>query len=232
MGAVGTDPPTQAYIEFKLDSDNWSSFSRRWNILASQIECDGNYHAPQGCLQYFAGNDGQGTVEAFNYNNPSSSYIGHLQGETPLSSELMRSDDLISGDYTVCVRRERGNCAIGWTPPKYSDDKYGLSISGSSTATTSRGSCRNSQPGSASTTCKNQYIRIPDATNAAHGGAPYTFVSPTPLTSCDRSVLSWFSFRQFCNCRFCGKKLCAGRGYCADTGDHSIIYCESQTVRF
>ena len=82
MGAVGTYPPTQAYIEIKLDSDNWSSFNRRWNILASQIECDGNYHAPQGCLQYFAGNDGQGTVEAFNYNNPSSSYIGHLQGET------------------------------------------------------------------------------------------------------------------------------------------------------
>ena len=84
MGAVGTDPPTQAYIELKLDSDNWSSFSRRWNILASQIECDGNYRAPQGCLQYFQGNDGQGTVEAFNYNNPSSSYIGHLQGETAL----------------------------------------------------------------------------------------------------------------------------------------------------
>ena len=170
MGAVGTDPSTQAYIEIKLDGDNWSSFSRRWNILASQIECDSNYHAPQGCLQYFAGNEGQGTVEAFNYNNPSSNYIGHLQG-----------------DYTVCVRRERGSCAIGWTPPKYSDDKYGLSISGSSTATTSRGSCRNSQPGSASTTCKNQFIRIPDATNTADGGAPYTFVSPTPLTSCDRS---------------------------------------------
>ena len=87
MGAVGTDPSTKAYIEIKLDGDNWSSFNRRWNILASQIECNDNYHAPQGCLQYFAGNDGQGTVEAFNYNNPSSSYIGHLQGETepPLS---------------------------------------------------------------------------------------------------------------------------------------------------
>ena len=96
---------------------------------------------------------------------------------------------MTAGDYTVCVRRERGSCAIGWTPPKYSDDKYGLSISGSSSATTSRGSCRNSQPGSASTTCKNQFIRIPDATNTADGGAPYTFVSPTPLTSCDRSGL-------------------------------------------
>ena len=81
MGAVGTWPPTQAYIQIKMDSDNWSSYNRRWNILASQLECDSNYHAPQGCLQYFRGNEGQGTVEAFNYNQPSSNYIGHLSGE-------------------------------------------------------------------------------------------------------------------------------------------------------
>ena len=194
MGAVGTWPTSQAYIKLKMDGDNWSGYNRRWNILASQIECDSNYHAPQGCLQYFSGNDGQGTVEAFNYNQPTADYIGHL-----------------SGDYTVCVRRERGSCSIGWTPPKYSEDKYGLSISGSKTATTSRGSCSNPSPGTASTTCRNQYIRIHGASNSLDGGAPYTFVSTAPATSCDR---------------FCGKKLCAGRGYCEATGDHSIIYCE------
>ena len=31
----------------------------------------------------------------------------------------------LAGDYTVCVRRERNKCVIGWTPPKYSLDKYG-----------------------------------------------------------------------------------------------------------
>ena len=82
MGALGTSPSSQAYIKIKLDSDNWSSYKRRWNILASQIECDSNYHAPQGCLQYFYGNGGQGTVEAFNYNQPSSGYIGHLSGQS------------------------------------------------------------------------------------------------------------------------------------------------------
>ena len=91
-----------------------------------------------------------------------------------------------AGDYTVCVRRELGNCAIGWTPPKYSDDKYGLSISGAAISTTSRGSCMNPSPGSASTTCRNQYIRIPGATNSQDGGAPYTFESDVPATSCDR----------------------------------------------
>lgn len=190
MGATGSSPSSTAGITIKLDTTNWSSYKRKWNILASQIECDRNYHAPQGCLQYYFGNGGSGTVEAFNYNQPTSGYEGHLLG-----------------DYTVCVRRERGHCAIGWTPPKYSEDKYGLSISGSASATTSRGSCQNPSPGAASRTCRNQFIRIPDASQLSDGAGPYYYDNPTPETSCDR---------------FCGKKLCAGRGYCE--GDHSIIY--------
>ena len=35
----------------------------------------------QGCLQYYFGNGGSGTVEAFNYNQPTSGYEGHLRGE-------------------------------------------------------------------------------------------------------------------------------------------------------
>ena len=144
MGAVGTSPSTKAYIKFDLDSANWKSYNRRWNILASQIECDRDYHAPQvrlewrkvnsnhgyyifsnitvkerkqlflrglficqGCLQYFFGNGGQGTVETFNYNQPTEAYVGHL-----------------NGDYSICIRREKGQCAIGWTPPKYSEEPY------------------------------------------------------------------------------------------------------------
>ena len=34
----------------------------------------------QGCLQYYFGNGGSGTVEAFNYNQPTSGYEGHLLG--------------------------------------------------------------------------------------------------------------------------------------------------------
>jgi len=192
MGAVGTSPSTKAYIKFDLDSANWKSYNRRWNILASQIECDRDYHAPQGCLQYFFGNGGQGTVETFNYNQPTEAYVGHL-----------------NGDYSICIRREKGQCAIGWTPPKYSEEPYAFSVTGASISTTSRGACTNPSPGSASTTCRNIYIRIPDATNSADGGSPFTYESPTPATSCDR---------------FCGKKFCAGRGYCGSDGDHSIIY--------
>ena len=87
-------------------------------------------------------------------------------------------------------------------------------MTGSASFTRSRGACSNPSPGSASTTCTNQsvlytpyryfrftqtlsikklrmfkiirYIRIPDATNRADGGAPYTFTSPASLVSCDR----------------------------------------------
>ena len=52
MGAVGTSPSTKAYIKFDLDSANWKSYNRRWNILASQIECDRDYHAPQVRLEW------------------------------------------------------------------------------------------------------------------------------------------------------------------------------------
>ena len=114
-----------------------------------------------------------------------------------------------SGDYTICVRREKGHCAIGWTPPKYSEDKYGYKedclfliylyhqgylfpapppprppgMAQYSTNKTklffpltnykrlynvwserivsprSRGSCQNPSPGTASRTCRNQWVQ-------------------------------------------------------------------------
>jgi len=183
MGAVGTSPTNNAYIEFKLDSTIWASYARKWNVMASQMECDGNYHAPQGCLQYFFGNSGSGTVEAFNYNQQSSSYIGHLAGE-----------------YAVCIRREKSMCVIGWTPPKYSTDGFGLSISGASISQTSRCALKNPSPGIASRTCTNQFVRIPDASQSVTAGGPF---------SCDR---------------ICGKKLCLGQGFCGSSTNHAVVY--------
>ena len=49
MGAVGTSPTSNAYIEFKLDSTNWASYARLvilvtdtgyWNVM-QEMECDG-----------------------------------------------------------------------------------------------------------------------------------------------------------------------------------------------
>lgn len=141
LGTAGSTTTTDAFIKFRLDSTTFSSFNRKWNIKASQIECDRNYHAPQGCLQYFYGNHGTGTIIAFNYDNPSSGYIGHL-----------------SGSYTICVRRERSQCVIAWTPPRYSEDPMGLSVSGNANSDHARGSCRSGDttyPGQS--ICKEQY---------------------------------------------------------------------------
>ena len=52
MGAVGTSPSTNAYIEFKLDSTNWASYARfvdesldlPYRVYIScmqEMECDG-----------------------------------------------------------------------------------------------------------------------------------------------------------------------------------------------
>ena len=40
-----------------------------------------------------------------------------------------------------------------------------------------------------------------------------------------RNSFDTFTLNMFLSKRFCGKKFCAGRGYCESTGDHSIIYC-------
>ena len=103
---------------------------------------------------------------------------------------------------------DTGPCCHEWPAPCRR-----FSMTGSASFTRSRGACSNPSPGSASTTCTNQsvfytphtdifallklfkkltmfkiirYIRIPDATNRADGGAPYTFTSPASLVSCDR----------------------------------------------
>jgi hypothetical protein len=35
----------------------------------------------QGCLQYFSGNGGYGTIKHFNYDQPNPAYYGHLNGQ-------------------------------------------------------------------------------------------------------------------------------------------------------
>ncbi len=38
----------------------------------------------QGCLQYFSGNGGYGTIKHFNYDQPNPAYYGHLNGQFSL----------------------------------------------------------------------------------------------------------------------------------------------------
>ena len=63
----------------------------------------------QGCLQYFFGNSGQGTVEAFNFNQPTDDYVGHLSGNN-VTFPLILIFPTIRGLHGVCEKRKGSMC--------------------------------------------------------------------------------------------------------------------------
>ena len=69
-------------------------FNRGWQIKVTQYSCDSPVLAPQGCTQYFYGNDGIGMVQSYNFDGGC-----HLADQR----------------HTFCVRQERGNCRICWS---------------------------------------------------------------------------------------------------------------------
>ncbi|RZF44247.1 hypothetical protein LSTR_LSTR003887 [Laodelphax striatellus] len=71
-----------------------ASFSRNWKMRISQIPCNSNMKAEDGCLQYYSGVSGQ--IKSFNY-EPNSG----LQ--------------LSNQDYTMCIRSERNFCSIQYS---------------------------------------------------------------------------------------------------------------------
>lgn len=66
-----------------------------WRIKISQIECDSQRRAPEGCLQYLTGVSGSFQSLGFNEANPGA---------------ITRF-----ADYTICVRNEAGFCAIDYS---------------------------------------------------------------------------------------------------------------------
>ena len=90
---VGATSSNTATITVNLAA---SSASAKWNVLASQIECNTNYMAPTGCTMYLTGVTG------------SWSMYGYKTGVTT-------TEHLQSQDYNVCIRRESGYCSIRHT---------------------------------------------------------------------------------------------------------------------
>jgi len=71
--------------------------SRYWNIRVSQIPCGTIYTPPQGCLQYMTGFSGE--VYSFNYGKSADT-----------------NHHLISQEYSICFRREKGYCKMSYFP--------------------------------------------------------------------------------------------------------------------
>lgn len=152
-----TSSPSYGTMKIHLDKSNWSSYNRKWNIMVSQIECGEAYTPPKGCGQFFYGNGGQGTILAYNYDQPNQEYWAKLKGS-----------------HTICIRREEGMCQIGYVPPSIKDDAYGLTITGGAPVVWGRKSCGKPQPGGG--TCTDDWIKIPNASNTGN----------TPFANCDR----------------------------------------------
>ena len=79
--------------------------NREWQIKILQYECDSPALAPEGCLQYFTGISGN--VSSFNWNTMDNVNLATA------------SNHLANLDYSICLRRESGYCAVEWgvTPP-------------------------------------------------------------------------------------------------------------------
>jgi hypothetical protein len=87
-GAGFTSPVTLTFVT------SGPAFPRNWKVRISQIPCQSNYKAEDGCMQYHTGVTGQ--IRSFNYD----SGMG-LQ--------------LSNQDYSICIRMERNFCGIQYT---------------------------------------------------------------------------------------------------------------------
>lgn len=181
MGTPSASPNTVT-MAMAFDATNWATYERQYNIMASQIECNSNYHAPKGCDQYFFGNGGAGVIQAFNYD------------QATLANQAR-----LTGYLSMCVRREEGRCKIGYTPPNYDSDNSGFAMNGNANGKTGRVSCLHPSPNPPSNNiCKHSYVRIPQGTS--NGDAPFYSSNP-PAIGCDR----------FCAKRLCGTAgMCTG----------------------
>lgn len=80
--------------------------SRSWSIKVTQIDCQSELRAPQGCTQYYYGGTA-GSVETYNYNSGTGLHLANQ-------------------NQNICVRQERGYCRICW----YAADPTDFDVSG------------------------------------------------------------------------------------------------------
>jgi len=78
--------------------------TRSFNIKVSQIDCNSEQLAPDGCLQYITGTTSTGIIKTFNYDQ-----THHLANQF----------------QQICFRQERGNCRICFSADTLADVQLG-----------------------------------------------------------------------------------------------------------
>jgi len=106
---------------------------RKWKIKISQLPCNSNYRAPQGCVQYFL--ESSGTFTSYAYQN---------------------SQMLVNQLYATCFRKNLGMCTINFSQTLLSNQNTGENTEMSSFALSE------AKNGMAvySTSCSSSYIII------------------------------------------------------------------------
>ncbi|XP_059097989.1 uncharacterized protein LOC131892220 [Tigriopus californicus] len=121
---------------------------RMWKIKVSQISCQSELLAPQGCTQYITNPLGMGMVQTFNFNG---------------------GQHLANQNQNICIRREGVNCRLCFSSVAATD----FAVSGLSTKTmgSTKGCCGYGATGTGVN--GKDCVTIPGAKNAAG-----LFVSP------------------------------------------------------
>jgi len=89
-----------ATITIATHTNAASGGTKNWRIKVSQIECDSEYRAPQGCLQYFFEN--VNTITSYNYDGND-------------GRDGTEGGVLANQDYRICIRQNPGMCSIEYT---------------------------------------------------------------------------------------------------------------------
>jgi len=134
--------------------------SRSFSIKVTQIGCDSELLAPEGCTQYYYGS-GASHVRTFNYNSGNGRHLADQ-------------------DQLICVRRESGNCAICWSADAATD----VQLSGMAAAmgdVEDNVCCGYGVAGVRAATKAYDCLMIPGATKAALDG-------PLPVSQCGHDV--------------------------------------------
>jgi len=97
---VSPTQSTAATITVAAHTDATAGGTKNWRIKVSQIECDSEYRAPQGCLQYFFEN--VNTITSLNWDG-ATARAGNDGGV------------LANQDYRICIKQNPGMCSIEYT---------------------------------------------------------------------------------------------------------------------
>jgi len=97
--------------------------TKNWRIKVSQIECDSEFRAPQGCAQMYF--DNVNTITSFNWDGNS--------GRTGTNGGILASQD-----YKICIKQNKGMCSVEWTPSQVTGTEMAFQLNAVANAITAQ----------------------------------------------------------------------------------------------